>query len=226
MASIGCDVRKDPIFPDIAFKLPRPRAPGGRELNEKRLTVGLGVMSYAGWYNFAEAGATIYSNYVEKITRFILWLLDRGDRVRILTGETSDRRAVEDILKAVLTARPNVPAQRIVAEASASLHELMRQIADTDVVVATRFHNVVCALKLGRPTLSLGYAKKNDVLLEEMGLGAFCQHVERLDVDLLIDQFSRLVAHRKHYEQHIRATTLAYSQRLSRQDRFLIANFL
>ena len=77
---------------------------------------------------------------------------------------------------------------------AASLRDVMEQIAETDLVVATRFHNVVCALKLARPTVSLGYARKNDVLLAEMGLGAFCQHVEAIDLDLLKTQFGSSLA--------------------------------
>ena len=94
----------------------------------------------------------------------------------------------------------------------------MRQIAATDVVVATRYHNVVCALKLGKPTVSVGYAEKNDVLMAEMGLGGFCQHVERLDLDRLIEQFTQLVADRQRYEPGIRKANLACQERLDRQD--------
>ena len=104
-----------------------------------------------------------------------------------------------------------------------SLHDLMRQIATTDVVVATRYHNVVCALKLGKPTVSVGYAEKNDALMAEMGLGSFCQHVERLDLDLLIEQFRRLIADRERYERSIRKANLACQERLDRQDSLLAA---
>ncbi len=31
---------------------------------------------------------------------------------------------------------------------------------DTDIIVASRFHNVVCALKLSKPTISIGYEAK------------------------------------------------------------------
>ena len=111
----------------------------------------------------------------------------------------------------------------LVFESMSSLHDLMRQIAETDVVVATRYHNVVCALKLGKPTVSLGYAEKNDVLMAEMGLGRFCQHVERLDLDLLIEQFTQLVADRQRYESGIRKVNLACQKRLDCQDARLAA---
>ena len=68
----------------------------------------------------------------------------------------------------------------------------MQQLASVDTVVATRYHNVLCALKLAKPTLSIGYAPKFDALMAEMGLAEFCQSARSLDVDRLIKQFTEL----------------------------------
>jgi polysaccharide pyruvyl transferase WcaK-like protein len=138
-------------------------------------------------------------------------------------GDAADQRAVSDVMANVSAAKPDLPNDWFVFDSMSSLHDLMRQMAETDVVVATRYHNVVCALKLGKPTVSLGYAEKNDVLMAEMGLGGFCQHVERLDLDLLIEQFTQLVAGRQRYELGIRKASLACQERLDRQDSLLAA---
>jgi polysaccharide pyruvyl transferase WcaK-like protein len=124
-------------------------------------------------------------------------------------------------MRAVAAEGRIVPPERLVAEPILSLHDVMRQIALTDIVVATRFHNVVCALKLGRPTISIGYADKNDALLADMGLGDFCQHIESLDVDLLIKQFITLADKREVHEKRIREVNRAYQQRLAHQDALL-----
>ena len=68
----------------------------------------------------------------------------------------------------------------------------MQQTALVDTVVATRYHNIVCALKLGKPTLSIGYAEKCDVLMADMGLSGFCQSVKSFNVAQLIQQFKDL----------------------------------
>ena len=36
----------------------------------------------------------------------------------------------------------------------------MRAMAPVGTVVATRYHNVMCALKLSKPTISLGYSRE------------------------------------------------------------------
>ena len=65
-------------------------------------------------------------------------------------------------------------------------------MAPVGTVVATRYHNVMCALKLGKPTISISYSPKHDVLMAEMGLSEFCQLPNSLDVSRLIEQFTEL----------------------------------
>jgi polysaccharide pyruvyl transferase WcaK-like protein len=222
MENIGFDAHRDAVYPDLAFNLPSPAA-SRRKLADGGLTVGVGVMTYFGWRNDAVHGAAVYEAYLEKLTGFVLWLLDRDHAVRVLMGDTNDERAVSDLLARVAIARPDLPSNRLVHEPMSSLHDLMRQMADTDVVVATRYHNIVCALKLGKPTVSIGYADKNDVLMTEMGLDAFRQHIERLDLNRLIEQFNQLIVDRSLYERRIGKANLAIRKRLGDQDAILAA---
>jgi polysaccharide pyruvyl transferase WcaK-like protein len=226
MESIGLDTRNDAVYPDIAFKLPAPSSAQRQRNEDGPLTVGVGVMTYLGGRVDRKRDAAIYAAYLEKITKFVLWLLDHDHPVRILMGETTDRRAVADIVTKVATARPRLPQDRLLADPVRSLHDLMRQIAETDVVVATRFHNIVCALKLGKPTVSIGYADKNDALMAEMGMGRFCQHIEHLDLDLLTKQFAQLMADRQRYEQRIQDASRVFQKHLDSQDSILSARLL
>jgi len=221
MESVGLDVRSDPVYPDLAFKLPGPECSSSRRASGDAVTVALGIMNYGGWRSDLDHRTDVVDTYLKKVTRFLIWLLDRGYRVRILTGDRFDQPAVDDLRKALAAGGRTIAPESLVAEPTLTLHEVMRQIARTDIVVATRFHNVVCALKLGRPTISIGYADKNNALLADMGLGDFCQHIEKLDVDLLIEQFSALVADRHQHEQRIKKSVRAFQRRLGDQDAFL-----
>ena len=226
MESIDFDTRHDWIYPDIAFKLPVPSSTRRHCSDHMPPTVGVGVMTYYGWRNDSTSGAAIYETYIDRIVSFVVWLLDRGHPVRILMGDVADRRAVGDVLRRIAIARPDLPRDRLRADPMQNLHDLMCQIVETDIVVATRFHNVVCALKLGKPTVSIGYAEKNDVLMKSMGLGSFCQHVERLNLDLLTEQFTQLVAERSNYEKCIESTNLLYRRQLEQQDSLLASRLL
>lgn len=222
MASIGLDVTKDTVYPDLAFKLPTPQPDEVRE--GMPLTIGIGVMTYNGWK--PAGGETIYETYMRKMTHFALELLKSGYRLRILAGDVQDKPAMNDLESAIRNEAQEIGEEAVIAEMPHDLHDVMRQIHSVDAVIATRFHNVLCALKLGKPTISIGYAKKNDVLMEGMGLGEFCQHIEKLDVELLMQQFNKLIDARASYEDTVKMNGRLLRKRLEQQEQLLSEQIL
>jgi polysaccharide pyruvyl transferase WcaK-like protein len=224
MTGIGVKIGPDPVFADLAFGLPPPLH---RERPDaERLVVGVGVMSYYGWYPFAETGAETQRQYIDKLVRFVRHILDRGHRVRLLIGETADDGAVKTLLSHLRSQSPAIPEEDLVAAPASSLHDVMRQMQEADVVVATRYHNIVCALKLAKPTISLGYSTKNDVLMAQAGLGAYCHHVESFEVDQLIEQFEKICAQRTQCADAVRAYRQIADIRLAEQEAMLRTTFL
>ena len=73
-----------------------------------------------------------------------------------------------------------------------SYADVMRVLLPVGSVVAIRYHNVLCALKLSKPTIAIGYSPKHDALMADMGLPEFCQAVNALDIDQLIKLFTEL----------------------------------
>ena len=94
---------------------------------------------------------------------------------------------------------------------------MQQEIAQVDVVVATRFHNVICALKQAKPTISLAYAAKNDVLMRAFGLGDYCQPLGSLDVERLIEQFRLLQRSQDELVGKMQARAAANADRLDEQ---------
>jgi polysaccharide pyruvyl transferase WcaK-like protein len=214
MSDLGLDTTRDDVYPDLAFSLPVPDV--GPD-DEAKATIGLGVMTYHGWQGGPD-GDKIYTDYVAKISRFAAGLLDQGFRIRLLMGDDVDLDAVKDVTSAIRIARPGAAPERIAFAPIRTLPELMDQIAGIEAIVASRFHNIVCALKLGRPAVSIGYSKKNDVLMEAMGLGAFCQRIEGMDVTLLERQFKTLMADRESYARQIEAVGSDFRWQLASQE--------
>jgi polysaccharide pyruvyl transferase WcaK-like protein len=224
VTSVGLDAAGDPMYPDIAFGLPTPQLRQPRD--GARLTIGIGVMNYFGWYGFADGSREIYERYIEKVTRFAVYTLDRGHDIRLLVGETTDAQAIDDVMRRVKAERPESSEGRLTTEPAASLQDIMRQMSTTDIVVTTRYHNVVCALILAKPTISLGYSKKNDYLMAAAGQSAYCQHVDDFDVDALIDQFENLRASARDNTLKIRSHIRDMQARLKGQEAFLSAELL
>jgi polysaccharide pyruvyl transferase WcaK-like protein len=223
LRGVGFNTQHDRVYPDLVFSLPvrlahPPRAPWAPPR-----TVGLGVMGYYGWRNDPQSGQAIYAAYLDKLKCFLRWLLDRGYQVRLLTGELPrDQRPVNDLLASVSGEEPRDLHDSVIAEAIGSADDLLEQIAQTDLVVATRFHNVLCALMVGRPVISLGYAKKNDALLTEMGLQAYCHHVEQFSVQELMLQFEALAGDLDRAVERIQCRTEEYRRLLDEQYRAVL----
>jgi polysaccharide pyruvyl transferase WcaK-like protein len=93
----------------------------------------------------------------------------------------------------------------------------MRAMAPAGAVIATRYHNVICALMLAKPTISIGYGEKNAVLMADVGLADYSQEVNSLDVGRLIEQFTDLESHAAQLRQTIAARNAANELLIKRQ---------
>ena len=93
----------------------------------------------------------------------------------------------------------------------------MAEIAATDLVIATRFHNVLKALRLGRPVISIGYASKNDDLMRAMGLGEYCHGVDDFDPARVLAQVRDMAAFPAPPTETARAQVAKYQQALAAQ---------
>ncbi|WP_433549014.1 polysaccharide pyruvyl transferase family protein [Streptomyces sp. CA-294286] len=182
MRAMGVDTARDAVHPDLAFALPA-RHPGTPA--ERPGTVCVGVMDFRGGNDDRARAREIHRRYLDGTTRFVRALAEDGRRVRLLTGDEADRPVVAAILRAV-------DSPLVTAAEAASLADLLEETAAADAVVATRYHNLVCALKAGTPTLALSYAAKSDALMDRMGLGGFCHPAREVDPDRLLEQFRAL----------------------------------
>ena len=212
----GVDTRGDHVHSDLAFGLTVPPAGPGDER-----TVGIGLMNYHG--NEDDRGPAdqiqIRACYVEKMKSFTRWLVDSGRRVRLFVGDTyhAEEAVVEEIAANLRVHRPDLDPAWVVAEPVSTFADLMRAMEPAGLVVATRYHNVVCALMLAKPTISIGYGEKNAVLMADTGLAAYCQSVNALDVGRLIEQFMDLESRAPQLRQTITAGNAAKAPRVRAQ---------
>ncbi|MGX1563148.1 polysaccharide pyruvyl transferase family protein [Streptomyces sp. NPDC055506] len=182
MREMGVDTAHDEVCPDLAFALPTPPAIGP---SGPPGAVCVGVMDFHGGNDDRARAEEIHRRYLDGTTRFVRALIEDGRPVRLLTGDACDASVVAAILDAV-------DSPLVTAAQAASLADLMKETAAADAVVATRYHNLVCALKTGTPTLALTYAAKSDALMDRMGLGAYCHPAREVDADRLLERFGEL----------------------------------
>jgi polysaccharide pyruvyl transferase WcaK-like protein len=191
LSSIGVSVANDKVYPDLAFSIAGEITP--EDFTSKlRPVVGLGVMLYHSKLSSNKPGSSTYTEYLEQLAIFTKWLLARDYNVRLIVGELADRSVVAEF-EALLKERLEVyDEERIISEQIVSFESLLAQLGETDAVVATRFHNVLWALALNKPVISISFHQKCTSLMQGMGLQDYCQNIHKLSAKKLIEQFCQL----------------------------------
>jgi polysaccharide pyruvyl transferase WcaK-like protein len=222
MRQRGIDTTADRIYPDLAFGVPSPPyEPGDPQV------VGVGVMDYHGGNDDRKQAGQIHSAYTTSMTRFVRWLIDSGHRVRLFYGDAKfDGPIAENIAADVRRQLPGMDQSRVTVVPALTYAELMAAMAPCGAVVATRYHNVICALKLGKPTISLGYSHKFIALMESMGQADFTAPAAAPDVDRLIALFKELENRRAELAEELAAANAANRDHLDDQFALLSARLL
>jgi polysaccharide pyruvyl transferase WcaK-like protein len=206
---MGFAAPRDRVYPDLVFALPAPVASHG-----PTGTVGVGVMAFHGSADDRARSGELHAAYLAKMRRFVGWLIENGYRIRFFVGDDVD----EPVAAELLAAAGGGDARY---DRAGTYDELLRQVAQVDVMVGTRFHNVVAALQCGKPTIAIGYGRKHAALMELMGQGEYVQDIRELDLDLLVAQFSRVTSGRERIGRDLSARQSAIRVRLGEQFRQL-----
>ena len=189
LKGIGFPTNSDRVYPDLVFSLPEAVIANDNSEKKRRSVVGLGLMEYYGKPSVDSPGNAIYLAYLENLVVFLRWLLAHEYDARLLIGDVGDRRVTEEF-KSLLKERSLIYDEaRIIDEPVSSVEHLISQLAATDIVVATRFHNVLLALLLNKPVISISFHHKCASLMSEMGLGEYCHDINHMNAGRLIEQF-------------------------------------
>jgi polysaccharide pyruvyl transferase WcaK-like protein len=218
LKSIGFADDDDPVYPDLAFSLPEGVLPDDQDNGDKRAAVGVGLITHYVQGSLSDDAEQIYREYVTKMASFIGWLLERNSAVRLLIGDVvHDSRVRTDLRTLLEQSGLTCEKSNIIDEPAGSFEELLSQLATTKMVVASRFHNLLLALMLGKPALAISFHEKDDSLMTAMGLQEFCQDIANLDVSRLKEQFVRLEENADCLRQEIRLKTKGYRTELDTQ---------
>jgi len=124
--------------------------------------IGLGLMQLP-----ADDG-TSRATYLTRMAELVERLVADGWTIELFVGDDEDFDAVDAVVgalgEAARAAVTRSPARSVEAITSAMAH--------VDVVVATRFHNLVSGILAGRPTVAVSYAEKSTDLVRRAGSGS------------------------------------------------------
>jgi polysaccharide pyruvyl transferase WcaK-like protein len=192
LRSVGVHTKRDLIYPDLAFSLPEAILPGDRSpLRDAKRVVGLGLMAYSPEHSGLGRGPDTYQNYLEALALFAEWLFDHGYEIRLLLGD-DDTEAIDDFRSVLEAQLDGSYEDRLVEQPFGSVQDVLDAVAATDVVVATRFHNVLLSLVLNKPVIAISFHHKCSSLMRQMKLSAYCHEIHEMDAARLIEQFQLL----------------------------------
>jgi polysaccharide pyruvyl transferase WcaK-like protein len=219
LLDLGFPADSDPVYPDLAFSLPEAvisQQDGGESNN--RPIVGLGVMTASGAYDVLRPSNT-YTAYLDKLVTFGEWLLAREYDVRLLSGDVGDEHALQEFGNRLRARSSDYDDARIIRQPISSVDDLLSQIAATDIVVATRFHNVLLALFCNKPVISLSFHHKCESLMSAVGLSEYCLDIKDCDADMLIEKFRALEKNADNIKPLIKQKVRGFREALDEQYR-------
>jgi polysaccharide pyruvyl transferase WcaK-like protein len=217
LKSIGFAHSEDKVCPDLAFSLPQAIFPPHRQRRGQRAIIGIGVMLYAGKYSTEHPTEKTNRNYLDALAILVSSLLERDYDIRLLIGDMCDRPVVNEF-KGMLNARlTHCDPRRILDEEVTSVEHLLLQLSETDLVVATRFHNVLLALLSNKPVVAISFHHKVSSLMSSMGLSEYCLEIDSLNVDDLMRTISEAERNRDALISMIKERTNSHRLALEEQ---------
>jgi polysaccharide pyruvyl transferase WcaK-like protein len=185
MRTLGRDVRSDRVLPDLVLAgLPPESKQFDGDQHVPRIAIGLlGQMNWRGRYEE-------YQLYEDRIVQLVVRLANEGWDICLIKGDEVD----VDTQLAILH-RPEVAGLPVSAGQTDSFAEVVNTAAGCSAMIASRYHNVVAAVIVGIPVISLGYGPKNGALLEQLGATEWSHDIDQFSVDQVISQIADATRH-------------------------------
>lgn len=138
--------------------------------------IAMGVMGFA-WIARDDQGISAADPYVQALAGATALLVEQGDEVVVFCGDTADRPVIDQVV--------NVARARLVhdnhgdltaavtSQLSVAFDDHLSEVNRADVVICSRFHNVVAAMLLERSTVAVADRIKVRDIMEHAGLGDY-----------------------------------------------------
>ena len=217
---VGVRVDADSVVPDLVFSYPEELSVEREAVRRNRRTVGLGLMHDAGKYSVDVPTDEIYRAYLENMAAFARWLLDNNWNIRLLIGDVVDIPVIHEF-QGLLKKTGAYDESHVAYQTPRSVQHLMEQLAGTEIVVATRFHNVLMALLLNKPAIAISFHHKCSSLMNQMGMLNYCQDITHLDSAELIEKFRQLEKSAETVKQAVRLKVQECRNSLNEQYRLI-----
>ena len=182
-----------------------------------RPVVAFGPIGYFRPECWPEHDPAIYAEYLRKITCYVAWLAQQGCAIVFIPGETHYDQLVIDDLRAALCAQGVDLNKHVLPATIENVDDLLAQLAGADMLVASRFHNILLGLMLGKPAIALSYQAKIDALMADVGMADYCRPIAQFDLAWLQASFTAIMHNRAALAERIEQREAGYRAALEEQ---------
>ncbi len=217
LTSIGLSTDADPVYPDLVFSLPETDVPNVVDDGNSRPVIGLGLMHHESMYGDGRPSYAAYERYLEALISFVEWAISDGYDVKLLIGDLGDRSVTASLYQRLQERLSCDVAKQVWNPHVATVGELLAQIASTDAVVASRFHNLLFGFFLNKPALAISFHSKCSSLMDAMGMLEYSLSINNLCADELIAKFRQIRERESLLKSAIRQKAEGYRKALDEQ---------
>ena len=190
-------------FPDIAFLF----RDAGKEIGQRHLAE-LGLRSSGYPIVCVAPNMRIYERaqgfgsqnvYINLLVRICRDFLSRGTNILLIPHEINPgRTALDDRMLCQLILLSIGKSERIAAISSAmSAEDISSMIACCELIIGSRFHAIVAALRSRIPAVAIGWSHKYDELMQDVSLGHFVLDHNNLAIEKICEVIRMAWEHRE-----------------------------
>lgn len=165
------------VMPDLVFAYPHEKLQP-RPIRRSVTTFVLGVI------RDGETICTPGASYFERLVA-VGSKLARHGRVVLVGGDAADEQIRIRLADAIRESAASAHGHSVDIPMVHDYGELLSVMNGADVVIASRYHNLIAALTLGIPTICLSYAPKCFELMALFGLADFSWKLMDFDPDVI-----------------------------------------
>jgi len=133
----------------------------------------------------------------------------------------SDTKVIQDLSR-LLRERHGLSVKNDGTSVS-TVRDLLAQIADVDLVVASRFHGILLPFVLHKPVLALSYHPKDDSLMASMNQEQYCLSIKEFRLQLLQERFRSLASNADQVREQIVLKEREFRDSLDRQYELIVS---
>lgn len=155
------------VYADIVFALPVVLE-SHVDVEQSSRTV-VGVMRYTGGAGDVVQREKTLAEYGRRLADFVIQIVKRGHTVDLVGGDALDYETALDVWKLAIAGLDEDLQGRVVVCQALNQVDLEEILARANVVVCSRYHNLVGAVRVQRPVISINYAQKSRELVARIG---------------------------------------------------------